>query len=226
MSQNKLINWLSYIIEMPIESVRRSPSDALHVSIKKGRLMLSTDLTIYSWDDKYMNYVWGFQKLNWQKIHLKKGLLLGMGLGAVPYILESRFDTSIPFTAIEIDPDVVRLAKKYSLIRLKTVPQVICSDASSAVFGLKDSYDLIVIDICKEDFIPEAFESEAFIRQIKELLTDGGIVMYNRFYSTFKDHFRTDRYFKNVFLKVFPQGYLLDQNGTCLLCNQKNLLQP
>lgn len=226
MSTDKLRYWMSYLFEMPIETVRRSPGDALHVGIKKGRLMLSTDLTIYSWDDKYMNYVWGFQKLNWQKIQLQNGLLLGMGLGAVPYILEKRFDTSIPFTAIEIDPDVVRLAQKHSLPRLKTVPHVICSDASSAIFGLKETYDLIVIDICKEDYIPEVFESEAFIRQIKHLLSDNGIVMYNRFYSTFKDHFRTDRYFKNVFLKTFPQGYLLDQNGTCLLCNNKNSFLP
>jgi len=224
MTANKLTYWLSYMMEMPIETVRRSPSDALHVSMKKGRLMLSTDYTIYSWDDKYMNYVWGFEKLNWQKVALQKGLLLGMGLGAVPYILEKRFSTSIPFTAIEIDPDVVRLAEKHSLIRLKTAPEVICSDASSAIFGLKDTFDLIVIDICKEDYIPEAFESEAFMRQIDKLLSDKGVVLYNRFYSTFKDHFRTDRYFKNVFVKVFPQGYLLDQNGTCLLCNRKSSL--
>jgi len=181
--------------------------------------MLSTDLTIYSWDDKYMNYVWGFEKLDRVKYTLSNGLLLGMGLGAVPYILERKFQISIPFVAVEIDPDVVRLAKKYSLPRLNMVPEVICKDATSAVFDIQDQYDLIVVDICKEDAIPEGCESEAFLKRIKALLSKDGVLMYNRFYSTYKDHFRTDRFFKNVFLRVFPDGRLIDQNGTCLLTN-------
>jgi len=214
--------WVSFLKEVPLETIRRSDRDALHVTLKKGRLMLSTDSTIYSWDDKYMNYVWGFEKLKKDKVTFSNGLLLGMGLGAVPFILENKFDTSIPFVAVEIDPDVVRLAQKYGLPRLKIMPKVICNDATSAIFDIHDKFDLIVVDICKEDTIPEGCESEAFLTRIKDLLSDNGVMMYNRFYSTYKDHFRTDRFYKHVFKKIFPSGYLIDQNGTCLLTNDKD----
>jgi SAM-dependent methyltransferase len=211
--------WLSHFFEVKIETIRRNEKDVLHVSLKKGRLMLSTDYTIYSWDDLYRNYLWAFEKIYFDKFIGNRALLLGMGLGAVPFLLEHRFKKDFYFTAVEIDPDVVRLAKKYGLPRIHNIKEIICSDATEYVFRLKPAFDLIIIDICREDLIPQSCESIAFLNQIKYLLGDSGVLLYNRFYSTYKDHFRTDRFYRGTFKTVFPQGCLIDQNGTCMLVN-------
>ena len=209
----------SFLVEIPIETIRNSDTNALHVTLRNGRLMLSTDYTIYSYDDKYMNFVWGLQKLRSLEGH--SVLILGLGLGAIPYILEHKFKRTYHFTAIEINPDVVRLAQRHSLPRLESTVDVICADATSYIFRLSEPFDFIFIDICQEDNIPAGAENLQFIKHLKTLIKPKGTLLYNRFYSTYKDQFMTDRFYDNVFKKVFTKAALIDQNGTCLLVHDK-----
>lgn len=211
----------SYFTEVPVETIRNSETRALHVTVNKGRLMLSTDHTIYSWDDKYMNFVWGIEKL--KALQGDCILVLGLGLGAIPFIIEKNFGKTFTYTAVEIDPDIVRLAQRYGLPRLESSVEVICADATSYVFQIEKKYDYIFIDLCLEDNIPAGAENFQFIKRIEHLLKPGGTVLYNRFYSTFKDQFMTDRFYDNVFKRVFNSSGLIDQNGTCLLVNDIRL---
>jgi spermidine synthase len=215
--------WLSYFKEQHLESIAR-PENTLSISLKKGRLKLETEATIYSWDDQYMNYVWGLESIDWNKLDCKRVLIIGMGLGAVIYILEKTLKIRSDITAVEFDSDVIYFAKKYSLPRFKSKINVIQDDGYEYLLQSNDSYDLIILDVCIEDMIPAGFESPECMESIKRNLAEDGILLYNRFYSYYKDQFKTDKFFKNIFKKVFPEGYLLDQKGTCLLVNNKNTL--
>jgi spermidine synthase len=215
----------SYTREIVLETVEQANGARLYVSLKKGRLMLSTDETIYSWDDRYLNFVWGIERIVPDKRKASQALLLGMGLGAIPFILQSKFHITPQFTAVEIDPDIIRLAQKYSLSRLQNPPKVICADATEAVHYLDGAFEMIFIDICQEDHIPGGCESQAFLEQIQQLLSPNGVLLYNRFYSTYRDQFKTDKFFKSVFKEVFPKGQIIDQGGTCLLVNDGSAFQ-
>ncbi|MDT9324098.1 MAG: hypothetical protein P5693_26615, partial [Limnospira sp. PMC 1290.21] len=67
--------------------------------------------------------------------------------------------------------------------------------------------------------IPGGCESQAFLEQLQNLMPANGVLLYNRFYSTYRDQFKTDKFFKSIFKTVFPKGQLIDQGGTCLLVN-------
>jgi hypothetical protein len=73
--------------------------------------------------------------------------------------------------------------------------------------------------VCKEDSIPFQFESIPFLESIRSSMSEGGLVLFNRFYSTYKDQFKTDRFFQRQFKEVFPRGIIIDQHGTSLLIN-------
>lgn len=216
--------WLSYWKEQQLESIYRS-ENTLSISLKKGRYMLGTEATIYSWDDQYMNYVWGLKSVDWSKMDCKRVLVIGMGLGAVMYILEKNIKLYPEITAVEYDPDVIYFAEKYSLPRFKSKINVIHADGYEYLLQSNDKYDLIIVDVCMEDVIPPGFESSECMEAVGRNLNNNGILLYNRFYSYYKDQFKTDKFFKNVFKKVFPNGYLLDQKGTCLLLNDKSMLK-
>lgn len=187
--------------------------------------MLGTDATIYSWDDQYLNYVWGLEAIDWNQLDCKKMLIIGMGLGAVVYILEKNRKVYPEITAVEYDQDVIYFARKYSLPRFKSKIEVIHADGYKFLLQSKEQYDLIIVDVCIEDMIPPGFETHDCMEAIQNNLSKGGVLLYNRFYSYYKDQYKTDRFFKNVFKKVFPNGFLLDQKGTCLLVNDKSVLK-
>ncbi|MBK7427890.1 MAG: class I SAM-dependent methyltransferase [Saprospiraceae bacterium] len=215
---------MSYFKEQHLESIVR-PESILSITLKKGRLMLGTEATIYSWDDHYMNYVWGLEAIDWSKVDSKKVLIIGMGLGAVIYILEKKFKIHPDFTAVEYDSDVIYFAKKYSLPRFKSNIRVIHVDGQEYLLKSNDKFDFIVLDVCIEDVIPPGFETIECMEAIRRNLNKNGVLLYNRFYSYYKDQYKTDKFFKNTFKQVFPEGYLLDQKGTCLLVNDRNLLK-
>jgi predicted membrane-bound spermidine synthase len=216
----KFIHYLkSYVKEVPLETIRRSETDALHVSLKQGRLMLSTDFTIYSWDDLYKNFLWGLGMIPFDRFECKRMLVLGLGLGAIPYMMEKVYRQKWEVHAVEIDPEVIRLARKYNFPRIKCQPKVYCEDAFGYLLKNEEKYDVIIVDVCKEDSIPFQFESIPFLESIRSSMSEGGLVLFNRFYSTYKDQFKTDRFFQRQFKEVFPSGIIIDQHGTCLLIN-------
>ncbi len=216
--------WLSYYREILLENKLRQ-ENTLSISLKKGKLMLGTDDTIYSWDDEYLNYVWGLDAIDWSRIDCKRMLLVGMGLGAVVYILEKNKKIYPEITAVEYDEDVIYFAKKYSLPRFRSKIDVIHADGYEFLLQSNNKYDLIIVDVCVEDMIPQGFETLECMEAILRNLSPQGILLYNRFYSYYKDQYKTDKFFRNVFKKVFPGGYLLDQKGTCLLVNDRTLLK-
>src|SRR5690606_20433696 len=120
---------ISYLSEIRLEVVKRNSIQPIILSLKKGRLMLGTEHTIYSWDDRYMNFVWGLEHINLNKSTHYRVLVLGFGLGAIAYILEKKMRIEFQMTGVEINPDIVHLAQKYSIIRLNSPIEVLCADA-------------------------------------------------------------------------------------------------
>ena len=98
-----LKKWLSYLLEQHIESVEGNLNPSLHVSLVNGRYQLSTDTAVYSFDDLYDNFTTAFQQTNFDTFKPKSVLLLGLGLGSVPYILETTYGIKPLYTAVELD---------------------------------------------------------------------------------------------------------------------------
>ncbi len=103
---------------------------------------------------------------------------IGLGGGrTVSYLSASLPDTGI--LAIELDKDVVDLAKKYFKFQERAQLRAVVSDGRA--FLLKDSakWDVILIDAYRGPFVPFHLLTREFYTLVKSRLNPGGVVVQN-----------------------------------------------
>ena len=119
--------------------------------------------------------------------------------------------------AVELDESVIDLASKFSLSRLESPMQIVHADAEIFVKTHESKYDLILVDLFIEDLVPAFFESEEGNQLIKRMLQDKGTVLINRLYRTGRDKQDTDKFYSEVFKKVFGQPDYIEVDGNRVL---------
>ena len=215
--------WTSYLTELSLETTSSPYNSHLEVSLKRGRLMLSTRNAIYSYSDKYDNFGKAFKKMDLNGV--QEVLLLGFGLGSIPYILEKVEHCDFSYTGVEIDEEVIYLASKYVLPDLNSDINLVTSDAITFLTLDQNRYDLIAMDIFESDYIPQQFETESYLRGLEEHLSADGVIMYNRLAYTDQDVKKSLAFYNDVFKKVFPDSEYLTIKGNMMLFNRKDVLK-
>lgn len=211
---------LSYLTELHIESAPSEINPHLYVSLSKGRYQLSTANAVYSYGDLYDNYRKIFERMNLPNSQIEKVLILGFGLGSVPFMLEKKFEQKYHYTGIEIDENVVYLAEKYVISELNSPIEIYCADAFSFVMQTSEKFDLIAMDVFLDDIIPNNFQSQEFLIALKDLIEENGLLLYNRLSLTEQDQKDTQSFYESEFLTVFPNGTYLDVGGNWMLMNK------
>ncbi len=212
-------HWLSYFMEQHVESISSEYNPHLYVSLSNGRYQLCTANAIYSFEDRYDNYRKAFSRVELKQLPGKEVLILGLGLGSIPIMLEKIFDQELYYTAVEIDEAVIELASKYALPEIMSPVELVCADALAYVAQHPANYDLICMDVFLDDIVPESFEKENFLEGLKVMLNPGGLLLFNRLAATAKDKMESKQFFEESFLKVFPAGAYLDVGGNYMLVN-------
>ncbi len=209
--------WLSYLTEISIERTSSEWNEYLDVDLYKGRYMLSTENAIYSFDDLYSNFSNAFKKLNLEQHQISKVLVLGLGLGSIPYLLENTFKQQYNYTVVEIDEEVIHLANKYSLSQLKSPIEFLATDAYSYIFQSTEQFGLICMDIFLDDVVPSKFEEARFLQALKQRLSPNGVLLYNRLALTSADKKNALDFFEQKFKAVFPDAEYWDVGGNYML---------
>ncbi|KKQ36566.1 MAG: hypothetical protein US53_C0047G0008 [Candidatus Woesebacteria bacterium GW2011_GWA1_37_7] len=127
------------------------------------------------------------KKVKGKRQEIKDCLILGLGGGSAAKLVR-KFWTEAKIIGVDLDPVMIDLGKKYlGLDKLgvdikigDAVDFVKKSQIQNPESKLK--YDLILVDLYVGDEFPEKFETEVFLKLILKLLTDGGIVVFNRLY--------------------------------------------
>lgn len=199
---------ISFIFPVKIEN-RTSPHNrSITVSYFMGRYQLSTDHAIYSFEDLYTAFSRSFKKINIHHYPIKSVLILGFGLGSIPYILKKKYHINCNYIGVEIDPDIIELAQKYNPFIFDKNLKVVCGDASEFIMNCETKLDLICIDLFRDDIVPEKFEQEVFLQKIKQLLNPNGILLYNRLAN--EPHITyTNDFFNVVFKKIFENAQII-----------------
>ncbi len=149
----------------------------------------------------------------------KSVLMLGLGLGSVPWMLERHFGLGFRYTAVELDEAVVYLAQKYALGELTSPMEIVCVDALAFVEQDDRCYDLVIMDVFRDALIPSAFQTLSFLEHLRSRLSPNGVLLFNFLARTAEDRRRADRFFREKFLRVFPGGNYLDTGGNWMLMN-------
>ncbi|MCB9273416.1 MAG: hypothetical protein H6564_05205 [Lewinellaceae bacterium] len=213
--------WLSYLFELHVESAPSSYNPHLYVSLKKGRYQLSTANAVYSFEDLYTNFLYAFQRLPLDSLPGRDVLVLGLGLGSVPLILERRFGREYRYTAVELDENVIYLANRYGLDELESPVTTICADAFAFMLQNEERYDMICMDIFLDDVVPSQFETPEFLTALRDSLNPGGLLLYNRLAAQDDDLKKAHVFFEGPFRAAFPEGSYMDVQGNWILLNRE-----
>ena len=150
----------------------------------------------------------------------EKILLIGLGGGTLASTL-SRVLPKAKIDTVEIDPAVVRVAQKYFNFRI--TPAVTVSEEDGRVFvkraikkGMK--YDLVILDAFDHDYIPEHLLTQEFLREIKKVMTSGGVLAANTWSSS-----RLYDHESATYESVFGRFFNLRHGGRVILVKNDGL---
>ena len=212
--------YLSYLTELHVESAPSELNPGLYVCLRNGRYQLCTETAIYSYADKYDNFVTAFQRIDLDTLPGKRVLVLGFGLGSIPYMLEHKFGRHYEYTGVELDEEVLYLAGKYALPDLRSPLELVQTDALRFLQLREEQYDLICVDIFIDSTVPEAFETPEFFELLRERLHPQGIVLYNRLSTTIEHHQENKRLLEERMRPLFPKAGILETKNNHILVNR------
>jgi spermidine synthase len=103
---------------------------------------------------------------------------VGLGGGrTVSYLSAALPDTGI--LAVELDKDVVDLAKKYFKFQETARLRAVVSDGRAYLLKDTDKWDVILIDAYRGPFVPFHLLTKEFYQLVKSRLNPGGVVVQN-----------------------------------------------
>jgi spermidine synthase len=213
--------WLSHLTPITLERTASEQNPELTVALSQGRVQLLSNGAIYSWDDLYKNFLIAFDELKIDERPIQDVLILGMGLGSVPFMLEKVFQRKYHYTAVEWDETIAALAFKYTFSRLESSVEMITADAQFFVEICSEQFDMLIIDIFEDEITPPQFCSEDFLHDCRDLLRPGGLLLFNRLHGE-DNAVRsvTERFFVQTFKKVFQEGWFIDTKGNWILVGE------
>ncbi|GET45503.1 spermidine synthase [Capnocytophaga felis] len=171
---------LSYIIPITVHKQKSSINKSIDVVMRGGRLVLDTPNTNYSYGSLQRILRLGLRKIGFSGVQKMQNILvLGLAGGSVVKTLVDEIGYKKKITAVDIDTEIVNVAKTYfNLDRINNL-EIIIDDAQQFVQKTKSKYDLIIIDIFQDDMMPEFLFSQKFINQALSLLTSNGKILFN-----------------------------------------------
>ncbi|MBI3235308.1 MAG: fused MFS/spermidine synthase, partial [Bacteroidetes bacterium] len=145
----------------------------LEVAIEDGRTVLNTENGNYSYGNLHIIFDDVFRQEHIAEKQFSNILLLGMGAGSVIELLRTDFGQKNKITAIEIDEEIISLARQHFNLNSYQQLEVIHADAYDFVLNNTEIYDLIIIDLYIDLEVPTKFETEDFVKLLMKITSKG-----------------------------------------------------
>jgi spermidine synthase len=123
-------------------------------------------------------YTDGFHLAPVYQPKLRRVLFIGLGAGTGPKQFRE-FYPHVSVDAVEIDPEVVSVAKKYFQFAPDAKTKVHVIDGRVFLNTTRETYDAIFVDAYYAEAIPFHLTTVEFMRLLKRRLAPGGIAVFN-----------------------------------------------
>lgn len=148
-------------------------------------------------------------------------LFIGLGGGSAPLKFLHDYPSLKAVDAVEIDPEVVKVARTYFALpedpRLRVVTQdgrlFIQHTAEEIARGQSTPYDLVVIDAYSSSTIPYHLTTMEFLQAVRQVLAPDGVVVSNIIGAITGPYSSLFRAMTRTFGAVFPQCYIFPVYG-------------
>ena len=201
---------LSFLFPVKIHQKKSVYSKNLEVTWNNGYLVLDSENTNYSFGSLQRVLKKGLKYIGYERIqNFNSILVLGVAGGSVIETLKNEVKFQGKITGVEIDADVIELAKKYFGLGSYNNVSIVNDDAFEFVLKTKEKYDLIIIDIFQDTTMPNFLFEDFFINRINFLLNVNGFILFNTMILDYQDRRRNVDY-KNKFdtnysVRLYPK---------------------
>jgi spermidine synthase len=144
----------------------------------------------------------------------KRILIIGLGGATLPKTL-ARILPDSDIDVAEVDAAVIRVARKY--FDFEPSARMHVSDEDGRLFVKRrlqegTKYNLVLLDAFDHDYIPEHMLTQEFLREVKAVLSDGGVLAANTFSSS-----RLYEHESTTYESVFGTFFNLKHNNRVIL---------
>ncbi len=189
---------ISYIIPVKIHTRKSALSKAIEVTWANGELVLDSKNTNYSYGSLQRILRLGLKAIGFQKIQaMEHVLVLGVAGGSVIKTLVDEIKCKAKITGVEIDAEIIPIANHYFNLDKIEQLEIVIDDAFEFVLKTRDKYDLIIVDIFQDTFMPNFLFESFFINRICFLLKRKGFILFNTMLLNEKDNARNNNYINN-----------------------------
>ena len=164
------------------------------------------------------------EKNNSDDVHL---LLIGLGGGSLPMFIFTHFPR-IYTTVVELDPDIVDVAKKWFGFQESARMKLIVGDGIEFLKENSKNYHIVVFDVDSKDTSkalscpPAVFVDEEILKCVKAMLFPGGLFVLNL---VCRDKERNEEVLKSIH-QMFPEVCKIDienEVNEILICSDTNM---
>ena len=209
---------LSYVKEFPVETLEGKYTETLQVIYHQNRYMLNAPSATYSFEDLYSSFASAFRHIVLEERNMHSVLVLGLGLGSIPWLLQKKYGITCPIDCVEVDPTIAALAEKYypDAEKFRNL-NIHISDASEWIQKNTAKYDLITVDLFIDLYVPTEFHTEDFLQKLRSSVNKNGILLFSRLTA---NYYREKILWENM-KAVFPEGIDIITGGNTILSWQQ-----
>jgi spermidine synthase len=137
----------------------------------------------------------------------KKMLIIGLGGGSIPKKIQKEFP-NIEIDAVEIDPEVIRIAKDHFNVKEGKNLRLHAQDGRLFLTRTQNQYDIILLDAYFTDAIPFHLTTKQFFELAQKRLTPNGIIVANLISAVTGPSGKIVRAFVRTQRQIYPQTYV------------------
>jgi spermidine synthase len=162
-------------------------------------------LTGGPWD--YMLIADAFRPASSAEMTPKSIAILGLAGGTAARQYTAAYGSGVQITGVEIDPDIVTVARRYFQLDEPNVHPVV-ADARYWLDTQAAKYDVIVMDAYRQPYIPFHLTTREFFTEVRDHLNPGGVAVVNAG-RTATDYRLVDA-LASTMAAVYPNVFLVD----------------
>ena len=157
------------------------------------------------WD--YMVVADSFRPTQGAEVIPKDVAILGLAGGTAARQYTAAFGTGVQITGVEIDPDILDVARRYFHLDAPNVHPVV-GDARYWLNTQARQYDVVVMDAYRQPYIPFHLTTREFFTEVRDHLRPGGVAVVNAG-RTATDYRLVDA-IASTMAAVYPSVFLVD----------------
>lgn len=199
--------WLqSFFTPVLLHEVSSEKNPVLSVALENGELVLNGQTVNLSHGSLKAAFDAVFEAYHLAFRPIENVLVLGLGVGSIPQLL-AQHQRTYRIVGVEHDPTVIALGEQYFGLKDYNGLEIVLSDGvdyvHQAAINSPATFDCIAVDVFVESTVPEAMGKIAFLEELNALLSNNGLLIFNRIAIDQPTKAATEM-FETNFRQVFP----------------------